>query len=81
MSGILFYIDDLDRLREKLARGERDGSTLGRVWSAVRRRAQAAPDDFPWFTPFVTIITSQERDAEAARRINRCARAGAEHSW
>lgn len=66
-----FYLDDLDSLRDKLARAARDGTTLGRAWDAVRRRAQSAPDDFPWFTPFVAVVTGEERDAEAARRMIR----------
>jgi len=62
-----FYIDDLKLLREKLARAEREGSRMGQVWAAVRRRARTSPQAFPWFTPFVALITGEERDLEAAR--------------
>ncbi len=62
-----FYIDDLAALREKLARAEREGTRMGKVWSALRSRARTAPDDFPWFTPFVGLITGEERDLESAR--------------
>ena len=62
-----FYVGDVDALREKLARAERDGTLMGRVWASVRRRAQAKPDRFPWFTPLVALVTGDERDAENAR--------------
>ena len=63
-----FYIDDVIQLREKLARAEREGTRMGRVWAALRSRARTAPDAFPWFTPFVALITGEERDLESARR-------------
>ena len=66
-----FYIDDLSLLREKLARAERDGTLMGRVWGSVRRRSRAAPGTFPWFAPFVALITGAEDDLEAARQAIR----------
>ena len=63
-----FYIDDTNQLREKLARAEADGTLMGRVWQSVRRRARARPADFPWFTPFVALVTGEERDLEPARQ-------------
>ncbi len=66
-----FYLDNLEALREKLARAERDGTRMGQVWSALRRRAQAAPASFPWFTPFVGMITQAPDDLEAARNAIR----------
>jgi hypothetical protein len=66
-----FYLDNVDALREKLARAERDGTRMGQVWSAMRRRAQAAPGAFPWFTPFVGMVTQAPDDLEAARNAIR----------
>jgi len=66
-----FYIDDPAALREKLARAERDQTLMGRIWASVRRRAQAAPENFPWFTPFVALVTHEERDIESARQAIR----------
>jgi hypothetical protein len=63
----LYYIKDLDALRGKLARAERDGTLLGQVWAGVRRRAQAAPAAFPWLTPLVAVVTGAERDLAHAR--------------
>ena len=62
-----FYIDDLDQLREKLSRAERDATLMGQVWTSVRRRARARPWHFPWFAPFVAMITGEEGDVENAR--------------
>lgn len=39
---------------------------MGQVWVSLRRRARAAPDDFPWFTPFVALITGESSDIAAA---------------
>ena len=73
-----FYIDDIDALREKLARAERNGDTIGRVWSSVRRRAQTAPEAYSWFLAFTALVTGKNEDAEAAktalrRYVNRLA--------
>jgi HEAT repeat protein len=59
-----FYIDNLDGLREKLARASRDGTRLGRVWDSVVRRARNAPGDFPWFTPLVALVGGEPQGAE-----------------
>jgi hypothetical protein len=66
-----FYLDDLPALREKLARAEHDATPLGQVWAGVRRRAQAAPAQFPWFVPFVGMVTERAEDLEAARQALR----------
>lgn len=65
------FLEQLPALREKLARAERDRTRLGQVWSSVRRRSQAAPLAFPWFTPLVALVTQQERDIDAARQTLR----------
>lgn len=62
------FIEDLPALRLKLQRSERDGSRMGQVWSSVRRRAQAAPLSYPWFTPLVAMVTQTEPDIEAAKQ-------------
>ena len=67
----LLYLDNLGALREKLARAEHDGSMMGRVWSGVRRRAQAAPASFPWFVPFVAMATGARDDIESAKQAVR----------
>ncbi|HCE46955.1 MAG TPA: hypothetical protein DET40_25695 [Lentisphaeria bacterium] len=62
-----FYIDDIDVLREKLFRAKRDGTLMGRVWDSVIRRSRNAPAQFPWFTPFVALITCEQKDIENAK--------------
>ena len=66
-----FFIDDVGALREKLARAERDGSLMGKVWASTRRRVRASPRGFPWFAPFTALVTGEERDLEAARQVIR----------
>jgi hypothetical protein len=66
-----FYINDLPALRDKLLRAENEQTLMGRVWASVRRRARAAPERFPWFTPFVAVITGDGKDLEAARQAIR----------
>ena len=62
-----FYIDDLEALREKLTRAERDKTLMGRVWGSVLRRARNAPKQFPWFTPFAALITGDQKDIGHAK--------------
>lgn len=64
----LFYLGDLPELREKLARAERDGAAMGRVWASLRHRARSAPDSYPWFVPFMAVITGEKGDLESAKR-------------
>lgn len=67
----LLYLGQLESLREKLTRAERDGTLLGKIWSGLRRRAQSAPERFPWFVPFVATVTGREEDIESARQAIR----------
>jgi len=66
-----YYIDDVNALREKLARAERDGTLMGQVWGSVRRRARQAPAYFPWFTPFVALMTEDATDIAHAQEAIR----------
>jgi hypothetical protein len=66
-----FYLDDLEGLRAKLVRAEREGALAGRVWAALRRRARSSPEGFPWFLPFTALVTGEERDVEPARNVIR----------
>lgn len=71
MNDGLFYISDLNVLREKLTRAEQENTALGQAWAGVRRRAQKAPDRFPWFAPFAAVVTGREEDFESARNAIR----------
>ncbi len=66
-----FYINDVNALREKLSRAEWDENRMGQVWTALRRRAKVAPDKFPWFTPFVAMVTNDPADIETAKQAVR----------
>ena len=54
-----------------MARAERDGTQMGQVWSAARRRARSAPRGFPWFAPFTALVSGEESDIESARTMIR----------
>ena len=66
-----FYIDDLDALREKLSRAKREGTLMGRVWDSLLRRSRSAPENFPWFTPFVALMSGDSKDIENAKEAIR----------
>ena len=44
---------------------------MGQVWTAVRRLARARPESYPWYVPFVALITGDAPDTEAARQAIR----------
>ena len=66
-----FYVDDLESLRHKLISAEKNNTVMGKIWSSVKRRAQASPEGFPWFTPFVALITTNSNDIENAKNAVR----------
>ena len=66
-----FYIDDLDALRKKLSNARRDETLMGQVWGSVLRRARNAPEQFPWFTPFVALMTGDAKDIQHAKEAIR----------
>jgi hypothetical protein len=57
----------LEALRAKLRRAESEQTLMGQVWGAFQRRARTCPKDYPWYTPFLALVTGQESDVEAAR--------------
>ncbi len=61
-----YLIDDLDGLRAGLRAAEEAGTRRGSLWQAVRRCARQSPSGYPWFTPFVALVTGERRDMEAA---------------
>jgi len=66
-----FYISDLDALRRKLVNAERGKTQIGLAWSSMRRRAKAAPESFPWLTPFIALVTGDPADIESAKAVIR----------
>jgi hypothetical protein len=66
-----FLVDDPARLRRDLAEAEAAGTRRGSLWAAVRRAARASPRGFPWFTPFVALVTGERGDAAAAADVLR----------
>lgn len=65
-------IDDIDQLRYRLLNSETTHGRSADLWRLIVRCARSAPFSFPWFTPFVAVITRDPRDiAHAAEVIRR----------
>ncbi len=66
-----FFIDDLDSLRRSVLALETQTGKKAQLWRLLKNSARSAPLNFPWFTPFVALITREERDIENARMVLR----------
>ena len=65
-------IDDVADLRARIVGNEGQGGRQQELWRLIRRSAQSAPFDYPWFTPFVALMTRDPQDiANAAEVIRR----------
>jgi hypothetical protein len=64
-----FLLDDLDALRTELAGLGPDDGRRFELWRTVRDSARRAPAGFPWFAPFVAIVTRESADIERAREV------------
>ena len=64
-------IDDIDQLRQRMLAGEAHDGRLRELWTLVKGSAQSAPFDFPWFTPFVALMTRDPRDIANAAEVLR----------
>ena len=67
-------IDDIERLRQSLLALEDQPGRRAGLWRLIKNSARSAPFNFPWFTPFVALITRQEQDIENARQVLRARR-------
>lgn len=64
-------IDDIAQLRRRVLASESDDGRLSELWKLVKGSAQSAPFDFPWFTPFVALMTQQPQDIANAAEVLR----------
>ncbi|WP_308635441.1 hypothetical protein [Paenibacillus silvisoli] len=67
-----FLIHDLDRLRERVFERECSNDRNlqdGRLWTLIKNCARTAPDQFPWFTPFVALMTEDAEDIRRAKKV------------
>ncbi|MBI4927501.1 MAG: hypothetical protein HY835_07035, partial [Anaerolineae bacterium] len=64
-------IDDLDLLRRSILDLENQTSKKAQLWKSIKNSARSAPMNFPWFTPFVALITGEPTDIQNAARVIR----------
>lgn len=67
-----FLLDDVERLRrEVLGLEATGGGRRAELWRLLKNCARSAPMNFPWFTPFVALMTRDAGDIDNARRVLR----------
>ncbi len=66
-----FFIDDIDALRQSILALEGQGGRRAELWRLLKNSARSAPLNYPWFTPFVALITREEQDIAGARQVLR----------
>ncbi len=65
-------LEHIAQLRIQISASEQHGGRHAELWKLIKSSARSAPFDFPWFTPFVALITQDARDiANAADVIRR----------
>jgi hypothetical protein len=67
-----FLIKDVESLRRRAAEIERGAKAAGRdaeLWRLMKNCARSSPDGFPWFTPFVALMTGEAQDIRNAKRV------------
>ena len=62
-------IPDLDRLRENLSAWESEKSKRGDMWRKIKNCARFSPMTYPWYTPFVALVTREEQDIANAKKV------------
>ncbi len=63
-----FLLKDIEGLRKKILA---DGQTPAQraLWNMICSCARSGPMHYPWFTPFVAVITREKEDIENAKRV------------
>lgn len=64
-------LEDIAALREAILALETQGGRKAQLWRLIKNSARSAPLNYPWFTPFVALITRQAQDIENARLVLR----------
>lgn len=65
------FIDDIDALRRSILALEGQSGRRAELWRLLKNSARSAPLNYPWFTPFVALITQDAQDIEHAREVIR----------
>ncbi len=67
-----FLIKDVNKLRDRIRMIEaNDGDTRrdAQLWQLLKNCARTAPERFPWFTPFVALMTGEKQDIAHAKKV------------
>ncbi|MFN8446035.1 MAG: hypothetical protein U0175_34910 [Caldilineaceae bacterium] len=64
-------LDDIDELRRSVRALEEQTGRRSELWRLLKNSARSAPMNYPWFTPFVALITQEAQDIENARQVLR----------
>ncbi len=67
-----FLIKDVNLLRNRIRVIEASESDLhqdAKLWNLLKNSARTAPKQFPWFTPFVALMTKDEQDIANAKSV------------
>lgn len=65
------FIDNIDELRRSVLTLEGTQGRRAELWRVLKNSARAAPLNYPWFTPFVALITGEVQDIENAKTVIR----------
>ena len=66
-----FFIDNIDALRQSILALEGQGGRRAELWRLLKNSARSAPLNYPWFTPFVALITRETQDIAGAKQVLR----------
>ncbi len=64
-------IEDLDKLRSSILPLTGEDGKRGMLWRMLKNCARSSPMSYPWFTPFVALITNDEQDIKNAKAVIR----------
>lgn len=65
------FFKELKSLREQIPELEKQEGGRAALWKLLRNSARTAPESFPWYTPFVAVVTGEKEDRERAKRVIR----------
>jgi hypothetical protein len=65
------FIDDIDALRARVLGSHQQEGRQQELWQLIKRSAQSAPFAYPWFTPFVALMTRDPQDIANAAEVMR----------
>lgn len=64
-------LEDVERLRALIPALEAGSGRKAQLWQLLKNSARSAPLQYPWFTPFVALMTREAQDIANARLVIR----------